>query len=240
MQSTSTHRPPRCLDCDTRRHCLAAGLDATGLDAFEHHVVLRRHVLKRHQRLVARGAPFDTLYSVQQGQLKTERAMPDGSRRQVIGFHQPGRLLGLESLGANSHRCDALALCDSTVCAISYPSLTRMMKQYTALTRRFHQLVGTELDRQQTSMLMLGTAKTPQRLAALLLDLADGGGDDGCPADTVTLRMSRDDIASYLGLALESVSRQLSQFRAAGLLAVHNRRIDLLDRERLRGIAMAG
>lgn len=249
MQSTSTlparparpsqrgALPPCCRDCDTRSHCLAAGLDATALEAFEHQVVLRRHELKRHQRLVARGAPFDTLYSVQHGQLKAERAMPDG-RPQVIGFYQPGRLLGLESLAANTHRCDVLALCDSTACAISYTGLTRLMKQYAALTRRFHQLVGAELDRQQTSMLMLGTAKAPQRLAAFLLDLADGGA--GEPADTVELRMSRDDIASHLGLALESVSRQLTQFRAAGLLDVQNRRIKLLDRGGLRAIAVAG
>ena len=235
MQSTSP--PPCCRDCATRSHCLASGLDATALETFEHQVVLRRPALTRHQRLVARGAPFDTLYSVQHGQLKAERAMPDG-RSQVIGFYPPGRLLGLESLGADTHRCDAVALCDSTVCAISYPGLTRMMKQYAALTRRFHQLVGAELDRQQTSMLMLGAAKAPQRLATFLLDLADDSGAHAC--DAVELRMSRDDIASHLGLALESISRQLTQFRGAGLLEVQNRRIRLLDRQGLRNIAVAG
>lgn len=228
--------PPCCRECATRTHCLAAGLDATALETFENQVVLRRHPLKRHDRLYARGAPFETLFSVQHGQMKAERAMPDG-RPQVIGFYQPGRLLGLESLAAHSHRCDATALCDSTACAISYTGLTRMMKQYAALTRRFHQLLGAEFDRQQTSMLMLGTAKAPQRLAAFLLDLATD--DDNAPCNTVELRMSRDDIASHLGLALESVSRQLTQFRAAGLLDVQNRRIELLDREALRAIAMS-
>jgi CRP/FNR family transcriptional regulator, anaerobic regulatory protein len=228
--------PPCCRECTTRSHCLAAGLDATALETFEHQVVLRRHTLKRHSQLYARGAPFEMLFSVQHGQMKAERAMPDG-RPQVIGFYQPGQLLGLESLAAHSHRCDAVALCDSTACAISYTGLTRMMKQYAALTRRFHQLLGAELDRQQTSMLMLGTAKAPQRLAAFLLDLAKD--EDDAPSDTVALRMSRDDIASHLGLALESVSRQLTQFRAAGLLDVQNRRIELLDREALRAIAIS-
>lgn len=228
--------PPCCRACATRTHCLAAGLDATALETFENQVVLRRHELKRHDRLYARGAPFETLFSVQHGQMKAERAMPDG-RPQVIGFYQPGQLLGLESLAAHSHRCDAVALCDSTACAISYTGLTRMMKQYAVLTRRFHQLLGAEFDRQQTSMLMLGTAKAPQRLAAFLLDVARG--DDDVPCNTVELRMSRDDIASHLGLALESVSRQLTQFRAAGLLDVQNRRIELLDREALRAIAIS-
>ncbi|MET0322017.1 MAG: Crp/Fnr family transcriptional regulator [Duganella sp.] len=229
--------PPCCRDCDTRIHCLAAGLDATALDTFEHQVVLRRHTLKRHDRLYAHGAPFDTLFSVQQGQMKAERAMPDG-RAQVVGFYQPGQLLGLESLAALTHRCDSVALCDTTACAISYQGLTRMMKQYAALTRRFHQLIGAELDRQQSSMLMLGAAKAPQRLAAFLLDMAGNGADTS--STTVELRMSRDDIASHLGLALESVSRQLTQFRAAGLLDVQNRRIELLDRCALQAIATAG
>ena len=228
--------PPCCRECATRTHCLAAGLDATALETFEHQVVLRRYELKRHGQLYASGTPFETLFSVQQGQLKAARAMPDG-RPQVIGFYQPGQLLGLESLAASSHRCDAVALCDSTACAISYTGLTRMMKQYAALTRRFHQLLGAELDRQQTSMLMLGNAKAPQRLAAFLLDLARS--EDGTPSRMVELRMSRDDIASHLGLALESVSRQLTQFRAAGLLDVQNRRIELLDREALRVIAIS-
>jgi CRP/FNR family transcriptional regulator len=228
--------PPCCRDCDTRSHCLAAGLDATALDTFEHQVVIRRHTLKRHDRLYVRGAPFETLFSVQQGQLKAERAMPDG-RAQVIGFYQPGRLLGLESLAALTYRCDGVALCDATACAMSYQGLTRMMKQYAALTRRFHQLVGAELDRQQTSMLMLGAAKAPQRVAALLLDLAHADGEP--PHSTFELRMSRDDIASHLGLALESVSRQLTQFRAAGLLAVQNRRIELLDPAALHAVAIA-
>jgi CRP/FNR family transcriptional regulator len=230
-----------CRDCDARTHCLAAGLDATALDTFEHQVVVRRHTLKRHDRLYQRGTPFETLFSVQHGQMKAERAMPDG-RPQAIGFYQPGQLLGLESLATLTHRCDGVALCDTTACALSYQGLTRMMKQYAALTRRFHQLVGAELDRQQTSMLMLGAARAPQRLAAFLLDMA-GNAADGMAATaqtTVELRMSRDDIASHLGLALESVSRQLTQFRAAGLLDVQNRRIELRDRVALRAIAIAG
>lgn len=227
---------PCCRDCDTRSHCLAAGLDTTALETFENLVVIRRHDLKRHGQLYCHGTPFETLYSVQRGHMKVERAMPDG-RPQVVAFYQAGQLMGLESLAAQAHRCDAVALSDSTACAISYTGLTRMMKQYAVLTRRFHQLVGAELDRQQTSMLMLGNAKSPQRLAAFLLDLAKG--EDGAPLHTVELRMSREDIASHLGLALESVSRQLTLFRNAGLLDVQNRRIALLDRGGLQAVAVS-
>ena len=86
-------------------------------------------------------------------------------------------------------------------------------------------------------LLLLGNAKAPQRLAAFLMDLATGHQAQEPPAAAFELRMSRDDVASHLGLALESVSRQLTQFRAAGLLEVQNRRIELLDVDALRAIA---
>lgn len=229
--------PTACRDCPTREHCLPAGLDSAGLRSFEHTVARRQH-LKRHERLYRRGAPLDHLFIVASGQIKAERPMADG-RAQVVGFYLPGQLLGLEALSSHIYCCDAVALCDSTVCAISYSMLTSLIQQRTTLLLRFHALFGTELARQQSSMLLLGNARAPQRLAAFLLDLATSHQAPAPPAPSFELRMSRDDIASHLGLALESVSRQLTQFRAAGLLEVQNRRIELLDAEALQAIAIS-
>jgi CRP/FNR family transcriptional regulator len=182
--------------------------------------------------------PLDHLFIVASGQIKTERPMPDG-RPQVLGFYLPGQLLGLDALAAHAYGCDAVALCDSAVCAISYPMLTSLIQQRSTLLLRFHALFGTELARQQSNMLLLGNAKAPQRLAAFLMDLATSHHAPTPPAPSFELRMSRDDIASHLGLALESVSRQLTQFRAAGLLEVQNRRIELLDADALQAIAIS-
>ena len=229
--------PSTCRECTTREHCLPAGLDAADLISFEH-TVARRRQLKRHERLYQRGAPLDYLSIVRGGQVKTERPMPDG-RPQVVGFYLPGQLLGLEALSSREYRCDAVALCDSTVCEVSYAMLIALIQQRGDLLRRFHALFGTELARQQTSTLLLGNARAPQRLAAFLLDLATSHHAPTPPAPSFELRMSRDDIASHLGLALESVSRQLTQFRAAGLLDVQNRRIELLDAAALQAIAIS-
>lgn len=229
--------PSSCRDCPTREHCLPAELDQTELASFELTVARRQH-LKRHERLYQRGMPLTHLFIVRSGQVKAERPMPDG-RPQVLGFYLPGQLLGLEALAARAYHCDAVALCDSIVCAISYPMLVGLIQQRTALLLRFHALFGAELARQQSGMLLLGNARAPQRLAAFLLDLATSHHAPAPPAASFELRMSRDDIASHLGLALESVSRQLTQFRAAGLLEVQNRRIDLLDAAALRAIAIS-
>nr|WP_315397053.1 helix-turn-helix domain-containing protein [uncultured Duganella sp.] len=229
--------PSTCRDCPIREHCLPAELDPAGLNSFEHTVVRRQH-LKRHERLYQRGMALEHLFIVRSGQIKAERPMPDG-RAQVVGFYLPGQLLGLEALSTHQHVCDAVALCDSMVCAVSYAMLTSLIQQRSALLLRFHALFGTELARQQRCMLMLGNARAPQRLAAFLLDLAASHQAPAPPAAAFELRMSRDDIASHLGLALESVSRQLTQFRAAGLLEVQNRRIELLDADALQAIAIS-
>ena len=229
--------PSTCHACPSREHCLPAGLDPAALHSFEHTVARRQH-LKRHERLYRHGMPLDHLFIVASGQIKTERPMPDG-RPQVLGFYLPGQLLGLDALSSHTFCCDAVALCDSTVCAISYAMLTSLIQQRSTLLLRFHALFGTELARQQSNMLLLGNAKAPQRLAAFLMDLATSHHAPAAPAPSFELRMSRDDIASYLGLALESVSRQLTQFRAAGLLEVQNRRIELLDADALRAIAIS-
>ncbi|SEN19625.1 CRP/FNR family transcriptional regulator, anaerobic regulatory protein [Duganella sp. CF517] len=229
--------PSTCRDCPTREHCLPAGLDPAELRSFEHTVARRQH-LKRHERLYRRGTPLEHVFIVASGQIKAERPMPDG-RPQVLGFYLPGQLLGLDALASHSYRCDAVALCDSTVCAISYAMLTSLIQQRSTLLLRFHALFGTELARQQNNMLLLGNAKAPQRLAAFLMDLATSHHAPAPPAPAFELRMSRDDIASHLGLALESVSRQLTQFRAAGLLEVQNRRIELLDADALQAIAIS-
>lgn len=236
-EQSSAGLPHTCRDCPTREHCLPAGLDPAGLRSFEH-TVARRQSLKRHERLYRHGMPLEHLFIVASGQIKTERPMPDG-RPQVVGFYLPGQLLGLDALASRTYCCDAVALCDSTVCAISYAMLNSLIQQRSALLLRFHALFGTELARQQSNMLLLGNAKAPQRLAAFLLDLAASHQAPAPPAPSFELRMSRDDIASHLGLALESVSRQLTQFRAAGLLEVQNRRIELLDADALQAIAIS-
>ena len=238
-EQPSTGSSFSCRDCPSREHCLPAGLDPAGLCSFEHTVARRQH-LKRHERLYRGGMPLEHLYIVSSGQIKAERPMPDG-RPQVVGFYLPGQMLGLDALSSHAYCSDAVALCDSTVCAISYSMLTSLLQQRSILLLRFHALFGAELARQQSNMLLLGNAKAPQRLAAFLMDLATSrqAPAPAPPVPSFELRMSRDDIASHLGLALESVSRQLTQFRAAGLLEVQNRRIDLLDADALQAIAIS-
>jgi len=224
---------PSCKHCLARQHCLSARLEGEALDSYEQLVCF--YNVPRQTRLVTRGAPLTQLYSVRQGQFKTETRTPGGAS-QVTGWYLPGQMLGLDALADAHYVSDAVALCDSAVCAIPYQALMTAMAADPALLGQFHQLVGEELVRRQSAMLMLGSARAPQRMAAFLLELAQQQAKGQEKA--LRLCMPREDISSYLGLAVESVSRLLSRFRAEGLITVSNRAISLLDVPRLRQLAM--
>lgn len=220
---------PSCSHCLARQHCLSARLEGDALNNYEHLVCF--YNVPRQTRLVTRGAPLTQLYSVRQGQFKSETRTPGGAM-QVTGWYLPGQMLGLDALADAHYVSDAVALCDSAVCAIPYQALVAAMAADPGLLGQFHQLVGEELVRRQSAMLMLGSARAPQRMASFLLELAKG------QEKALRLCMPREDISSYLGLAVESVSRLLSRFRAEGLITVSNRAISLLDVPRLRQLAM--
>lgn len=227
---------PACSQCQARQHCLSARLEGEALEKYEQLVCF--YNVPRQTRLVTRGAPLTQLYSVRQGQFKTETRTPGGAS-QVTGWYLPGQLLGLDAMADAHYVSDAVALCDSAVCAIPYQALATAMASDPALQGQFHQLVGEELVRRQSAMLMLGSARAPQRMASFLLEIARQQAKGQAKGQDKALRlcMPREDISSYLGLAVESVSRLLSRFRAEGLITVSNRAISLLDVPRLRKLA---
>jgi len=235
-----TNNPaPSCSHCLARQHCLSARLEGEALHNYEQMVCFLN--VPRQTRLVTRGAPLTQLYSVRQGQFKTETRAPGGAS-QVTGWYLPGQMLGLDALADGHYVSDAIALCDSAVCAIPYQALATAMTADPALMGQFHHLLGEELVRRHSAMLLLGSARAPQRMASFLLELASQqakGQEMGQRGQrALRLCMPREDISSYLGLAVESVSRLLSRFRAEGLITVSNRAISLLDVPRLQQLAV--
>jgi len=223
-----------CRTCAVRRNCLPAQLDATALPGF-HQIVSGHLRLAKQQKFLAKGMPFKHVYVLRSGQCKSEYEAPDGARK-VVDFYGPGQMVGLEGLGAGGHRFDAIALCDSEVCEIPYADLAALMAGQAPLLAQFHALLGTRLGHLQQAQLM-GGATAQQRIAAFLLDLSHQHTELGETGDVFNLRMSRDEIGSYLGLAVESISRVLTRFRAEGLINVSNRKIVLRDTAGLRRLA---
>nr|WP_116319613.1 Crp/Fnr family transcriptional regulator [Cupriavidus sp. P-10] len=174
------------------------------------------------------GRPALTVYPLRAGSAKQVYESPLGWR-QVTGFAMPGDVLGLEPHEAPQYSTAAVALQDSVVCAVPVESLRELMAA-PAFRVAALEVMRRNAERERVLLVAVGSMKAPQRLAMLLLDLAGEqarrhGRQDG----TLTLAMPRTDIASLLGLTLETVSRLLSRFASVGLIAVRQRRLRIID-----------
>mgnify|MGYP002361331607 CR=1 FL=1 len=216
-----------CSSCNLRELCLPVGLTAEQLSALDTMVSTRRSV-KRGEALFHAGEPFGALYAVRTGFFKTIVSAADG-REQVTGFQMAGELIGLDGIGTDQHTCDAVALEDSQVCMIPYNQLESLSREFTLLQHQFHKIMSREIVRDHGVMLLLGSMRAEERLAAFVLNLTQRLQARGFSASALVLRMTREEIGSYLGLKLETVSRTFSKFQDDGLLEVKQRDIRILD-----------
>lgn len=205
------------------------------LDAvFGHPVrVKKRHVLFRA------GEPFTALYAVRLGTFKSLLLAADG-REQIVGYHMAADVLGLDAMGRNAHVSEAIALEDSEVWALAVAKLEGLARRAPGLQRNLLGLLSRAARGSQEMMMMLGSMRSEERLAGFLLALAERFRCTGYSATEFTLRMTREEIASYLGLQLETVSRLFSRMHEEGLIQVQGRAIKLLDLPQLKHLAACG
>ncbi len=215
-----------------RELCLPAGLAAPEIEDL-HRILGKRIKLRRGEALYRAGAPFTALYAVRIGSLKTVTLSDDG-REQVTGYRMPGDLVGLDGMGTRRHESAASALEDSECCVIPFEHLETMERLLPALQHGLHRILGQEISSDHGMLLLLGSMHAEERLAAFLLDLSARYRARGYSAREFVLRMTREEIGSYLGLKLETVSRLLSKFHDGGLVQVQGRRIKIIDMPRLR------
>ena len=198
-------------------------------------IVTTRRSLARGETLFRAGEQFTSLYAVRTGFFKTCFSSEDG-RNQVTGFQMAGELLGLDGIGTDRHTCDAVALEDSQVCVISYAQLEELSREISDLQRQFHKIMSREIVREHGVMLLLGSMRAEERVAAFLLNLTQRLRTRGFSSSDLVLRMTREEIGSYLGLKLETVSRAFSKFQDDGVLDVKQRHIQVLNADALRAL----
>ena len=223
-----------CSSCNLRELCLPVGMSNEQLDHLDTMVAMRRTV-GRGDTLFRAGDAFQSLYAVRTGFFKTCVSSEDG-RDQVTGFQMAGELLGLDGIGTDKHTCDAVALEDSQVCVIPYHQLEDLTRELSDLQRQFHKIMSREIVRDHGVMLLLGSMRAEERLAAFLLNLTQRLRTRGFSASSLVLRMTREEIGSYLGLKLETVSRTFSKFQDEGILEVKQRQIRVLDQAALQAL----
>lgn len=222
----------KCSTCSMHELCLPVGLDVDDMRRLDSVITKRRRVLKG-EMLFRMGERFTNLYAVRVGHFKTTHIDSTGLE-QVTGFQMAGELLGFDAIATESHHCNAVALEDSEVCELPFSRIEDLSREIPNLQRHFHRMMSQEITREQGLMLMLGAMRAEQRLAAFLVNLATRYARRGYSAKAFQLRMTREEIGSYLGLTIESISRLLTRFRKQGLIAVAHKEIVLLDIEGLK------
>ncbi|MGN6985307.1 fumarate/nitrate reduction transcriptional regulator Fnr [Neisseria sp. P0008.S010] len=227
-----------CSTCSLRELCLPVGLRPDEFEQLDT-VIKQSHRLKKGEFLFRSGESFHSLYAIRTGFFKTTVASQDG-RDQVTGFFMSGELIGMDGICTHSHSCDAVALEDSEVCELPFGHMEALSKEIPSIQTHFFRLMSREIVRDQGVMLLLGNMRAEERIAAFLLNLSQRLHHRGFAANDFILRMSREEIGSYLGLKLETVSRTLSRFHQEGLIVVEHKHIRLLKPEMLNQMVSGG
>jgi CRP/FNR family transcriptional regulator, anaerobic regulatory protein len=221
-----------CSNCNLRELCMPVGLNPAELQRVDDLVTQRRSI-KRGTALFHNGEPFTSLYAVRTGFFKTSLTTEDG-RDQVTGFQMAGEIIGLDGIVNEHHTCDAIALEDAEVCVMPFDRIEEISREVGALQKHVHRIMSREIVREHGVMLLLGSMRAEERLAAFLLNLVQRLQARGFSRSDLILRMTREEIGSYLGMKLETVSRTFSRFAEEGMIEVKQRHIHIQDAEALK------
>ena len=196
-------------------------------------VVSQRKKISKGDRLFRSGDKFNALFAIRTGFFKTCISSEDG-RDQVTGFQMAGEIMGLDGIVSDHHTCDAIALEDAEVCVMPFEHLEELSREINALQHHVHKIMSREIVREHGVMLLLGSMRAEERLAAFLLNLVQRLHARGFSQSELVLRMTREEIGSYLGLKLETVSRTFSKFAEDGLVEVKQRHVRILNPDALK------
>ena len=213
---------------------MPVGLSSEEFNRLDELVTVRRKI-KRGTTLFRNGEKFTSLYAIRTGFFKTCIASEDG-RDQVTGFQMAGEVVGLDGIVNDLHTCDAVALEDAEVCIMPFERIEEFSREVTALQHHIHKILSREIVREHGVMLLLGSMRAEERLATFLLNLVQRLHARGFSQSELVLRMTREEIGSFLGLKLETVSRTFSRFVEDGVVEVKQRHVRILNTEALREI----
>jgi CRP/FNR family transcriptional regulator, anaerobic regulatory protein len=235
MNSTSIK--VACSNCNLRELCMPLGLSESEMERVDEVVATRRKIA-RGDNLFRNGDKFNALFAIRTGFFKTRISAEDG-RDQVTGFQMAGEIIGLDGIVSDHHTCDAVALEDAEVCVMPFDRIEELSREITSLQRHVHKIMSREIVRENGVMLLLGSMRAEERLAAFLLNLVQRLHARGFSQSELVLRMTREEIGSYLGLKLETVSRTFSKFADEGIIEVKQRHVRILNADALKLIVNA-
>jgi len=218
-----------CANCLTFSHCFSQELTPFALELAQYVTIIRPpRIIKKGIFLYRPNDTFHNIYMVRSGSFKTCVSHRNG-KEQITGLYFSGELLGLDGICTQQHSCYARALENSSVCAIPFHLLETLCQRNKTLQHYMYHVMSNKIVRDASLLLLLGTMSAEQRVAAFLLDISQRYKAHGYSGTEFTLCMSREEIGSYLGLKLETVSRVLSSFQKNRLVETHSKHIRILN-----------
>jgi len=226
-----------CKTCSLAELCLPRGLHNEELQQLDD-IIKTRRVIHTGDALFKQGSDNGSIYAVRSGSVKTFTIIESGEE-QILGFHLPGEIVGLAGLDQSIHNCSSVALETSSVCELPLDELESICVQVPSLHKQLLKLISREISQDHKMLLLLAKKNSDQRVATFLLSLSGRFQLRGLSSESFILSMSRQDIANYLGLAVETISRILTKFSEDGVVVVTRRSIQITNHERLHEIADA-
>lgn len=220
-----------CKSCGVSGLCLPLGLESNDVEKLDS-IIQRNRPLRKGNHVFHMGNEFRNIFVVKTGTVKTYTQSPDGTE-QVVGFYLPGEIIGLAGLELGKYRCSAKALETAAVCEIPFKRLEELTANIPELQHQLFCLMSKEISRDTSIMVLLGKSTAEERLAAFLLSLSSRFYARGFSPIDFNLSMSRQEIGSYLGLALETVSRLFTHFQEEKILLVNRKHVEILNMDGL-------
>jgi CRP/FNR family transcriptional regulator len=225
-----------CTECGLKKLCFPLGLDKADvlrLDA----IVKRKHPLQKGDALFTTGQPFQAVYAVRAGGFKVSTVSASGED-QISGFYLPGDILGTDALATGSHISTAIAIDTTTVCEVPFQDLERLASQLPSLNHQLLSLMSKELSDERMHAELLSRKSAEERLTLFVLWLSRRQERRGFSGTEFRLGLLHRDVALYLGLTPETVSRILARLAEEQVFSWRNKQIEIFDLQAL--ITLAG
>ncbi|WP_288252940.1 cyclic nucleotide-binding domain-containing protein [uncultured Hydrogenophaga sp.] len=221
-----------CGTCIMRGYCLPSWGEPGAPPPLQRTHIARRRV-RKGQAVFRQGDRSEYLYAVRFGSFKSVTGLRDG-REQVMSFHLPGELFGFEGLADGAQPCTVRAIEDAEVCVLPLADVSEAAGESRFVLHRLTQALSMELVRERRMAALIANTRSEERVGTFLLNLSQRLSERGYSAREFQLRMTREEIGSYLGATLETVSRCLSSLARQGFVTVHRRQIEIVDADGLR------
>ena len=214
-----------CSTCSLRSLCVPLSIEEEDLNKLDQ-LVKQRKKIKKNEYLYHQGDRFDSIFAIRTGFFKTVVTSPDGLDR-ILSFSMSGELLGLDGFSNNAYQSNSVALEDSEVCIINQSDIYKLSSFFQPLQYYLQKILSSEIVRENNLLMVISHLNAEDKILAFLLNLGQRFKQRNYAEDHFYLRMSREDLGSYLNLKTETISRAFKKLEMRNILEVNHKHVKI-------------